>query len=99
MPAILTFEHGASVFEVEEGTAEHKELVKGGALLVSRDDPDSDSGDAGGEAGYEVLTVDELRLQAAERGIDVPGGAKKADLVALLEDDDAEPGAGGDELE
>jgi conjugal transfer pilus assembly protein TraK len=55
------------------------------------------------------LPVSELRAIAADRGLDVPKGTKKAELVALLEaaqppepdaeDPDAEPGAGGDELE
>jgi hypothetical protein len=103
MASVLTFEHGDSVFEVEEGTAEHKELVAGGALLVSRQLEDDDAGEFGD------LPVNELRAIAADRGLDVPKGTKKAELVALLEaaqppepdaeDPDAEPGAGGDELE
>lgn len=39
-------------------------------------------------------TVKELRDMAAEAGIEVPEGAKKADLVALLEAAQA-PGDGG----
>lgn len=45
------------------------------------------SGDA--PAGYEALTVALLRERLTEREIEVPSGAKKADLVALLEADDA----------
>lgn len=102
MASVLTFEHGDSVFEVEEGTAEHKELVAGGALLVSRQLEDDDAGEFGD------LTVKELREIAAERGLDVPQGARKAELVALLEDpqpldagedDDVDGDEAGDELE
>lgn len=36
-------------------------------------------------ASLSGLTVSQLRAQCAELGIDVPKGAKKADLVALLQ--------------
>lgn len=36
---------------------------------------------------YAAMTVSELRALCADRGIDVPSRARKADLVALLEGD------------
>lgn len=35
--------------------------------------------------GLEKLTVDELKAKLEELKIEIPGGAKKADLVALLQ--------------
>jgi hypothetical protein len=59
-------------------TKEQKDrLERIGALI---DTSDSD---------YNSATAKELAEEAANRGLDVPEKAKKADLVALLEADDA----------
>lgn len=52
--------------------------------------PAGDEGDPGGNAGYGDLTVAQLHAGLAERGIDVPSGARKPDLVALMEASDDE---------
>lgn len=53
--------------------------------------------------GYDTLTVAMLREEAARRSLDVPARAKKAELIAALEADDAgesvEPEGGQHELE
>ena len=38
------------------------------------------------EADYTKMTVAELRALCAERGIEVPKGAKKADIALLLQE-------------
>lgn len=85
----LWFQYGSGpdgepwFLEVDEGTEEHKHLLRNGATLVD--------GPAGGEPAdvdtddLGSLTVKQLRALADERGLDVPKGAKKPDLVALLE--------------
>ena len=54
------------------------------------------AGDAA-PGGYESWTVAMLREEIARRGLDVPSGAVKADLVAILEADDETPDEGPDE--
>lgn len=56
------------------------------------DDTDEQSGDEA--AGYEALTVAQLREEADKRSLDVPSSAKKADLVAALEASDAQKDSG-----
>ena len=41
------------------------------------------------ELSLDSLTVAQLRQLATDRGLEVPGNAKKADLIALLQDDPA----------
>lgn len=48
-------------------------------------------------AGYDAMKVPELRDLAAERGVDVPKDARKADLVAALEASDRERGGTADQ--
>jgi len=38
---------------------------------------------------YNAMTVDELKSELDSRGIDAPSGARKAELVSLLEDQGA----------
>ena len=50
-------------------------------------DPDVDAGDGvavRGDTDYQDLKVTQLKELCAERGIEVPKGAKKPDLIALL---------------
>jgi hypothetical protein len=50
-------------------------------------------------AGYDALTVAQLTEDLMARGIEIPRGARKPDLVALLEADDAAPEDGADEAD
>ncbi len=47
--------------------------------------------------GYEALTVADLRELAEQRGVDLDGITRKADIIAALEADDAEQGDANDE--
>lgn len=87
--ATLWFQYGSTAdgepwyFEVDEGTAEHQNLVKNGAQLV-----DAPEGQAVALVGGETLgdlTVKQLRAVAKQRGVEVPPKATKDVLVELLE--------------
>lgn len=62
-------------------------------LSGARTDPLRDAGyttppAAAAGSRYSVAKVAELREEAEERGLVVPDGARKADLIQLLESDD-----------
>ena len=96
------------LLEVEEGSPEHDQLVKLGAVRVEGPGKKKSApagGDAGGgQGGLESLKVGELKTLAAERGIEVPAKASKAVLLELLaetpdgdgENAGGDPDAGGD---
>jgi hypothetical protein len=55
------------------------------------DEPNGDVGVEGAEdAAYESMTVAELKAELDTRGIDYASAARKADLIDLLEQDDAQ---------
>ena len=97
------------LLEVEEGSPEHDQLVKLGAVPVEGPGKKKSApagGDAGGgQGGLESLKVGELKALAVERGIEVPAKASKAVLLELLaetpegdgEDAGGDPGSGDDE--
>lgn len=55
--------------------------------LLQELDPDTDSVDAG-ERDLADMTVKELRALAAERDVDLGDASKKADIIAVLSEDD-----------
>lgn len=57
-------------------------------------DPEGDKGD--GPKQFGDMTVAQLKAILAERKIEVPAGAKKADLVKLVEDSNSAPTKGED---
>lgn len=95
------FRQGDMEFEVVVGSAEHKNLVTGGAEPIA-----APTGDTPG--GLDGMTVKELRARADEVGVDLGDATKKADIVAVLEaadgdesgdepDDESETLGDGDE--
>lgn len=85
-------------WHVEVGSEVHKRLVAEGAHEVAGPDGPDGSDDGGGDLS--TLKVAELKQLAADRGLDVQPNARKADLVALLEQDGDDqgtpPGDNGD---
>lgn len=55
-------------------------------------DVEDSTGDDGDEVEYDQLTVAELKDELDSRGVDYPSSALKADLVELLEENDADSG-------
>lgn len=72
------------VVEVNELTEEEKALAEEAAKLAENKEEPIKQVDS-----YEELTVKELKEQLTARGVEFPSGALKADLVALMELDDA----------
>lgn len=66
--------------------------VPGGVLINARDfDPEKHERFAGDDRdGLEGCTVAQLRAKCEAAGLDIPAGAKKADLLALLSGDAAD---------
>ncbi len=78
-------------FHVEIGTPVHKRL------LAARATGQSAGGDGEGPVDYKKLKQPALKELLDEREIEYPSGSvKNADLIELLEADDAEKSAGGD---
>lgn len=72
------------------GTPERiRELVRGGYVesgLVAQEATDnvSDKPTGGESVNLDVLTVDELRSLAEERGVELPSRARKSEIVEIL---------------
>lgn len=82
----LWFQHGDKLVEVDEGSAAHAELERAGAL------PAGPEGEAQADVPLSKRTVAELRELADELGVEIPEGAKKAEIVAAIEEPvDPEP--------
>lgn len=60
-----------------------------GTLIEPIADGALESDSAPEAADYAELTVAELRAALAERGVEVPYKARKADMIAMMEADDA----------
>ena len=67
-----------AVVELEDASASHW-LKRGKAELVPAEEPEELPKPSDG------LTVPELKAALQDRGIEIPDGAKKADLQALLD--------------
>lgn len=78
--------------EVVEASPERLDAINStryGRLIEPIANGASERGSAPERADYAELTVAELRAALAERGVEVPYKARKADMVALLEAEDA----------
>jgi hypothetical protein len=74
--------------------------VPGGLVINARDfDPAVHQrfGAAADEGGLDRLTVKQLTAKLEAAGVEIPEGAKKADLVALLSGEAAEDAEDADE--
>ena len=72
------------VFEATEERAEYIESKLPGYISISHGEADEVTEPAK-DTDLTKATVAELRAMCSERGIEVPKGAKKADIIALLE--------------
>lgn len=71
-----------------EAEAEEQRQENAGILT---DGSGAEGGVEGGEEGeYSTFTVEQLKEELDSRGLEYKASAKKADLVAMLEDNDAE---------
>lgn len=94
----MWFRHNGRALEVTRGTAEHEQLVKAGAEPIVGPDAAAGSDE---EKPLAKRSPKELKEYAEERGIDLGGATKKADILAAIAEADGELEAGepGDELE
>lgn len=70
--------------------AEAEEQRQENASILT-DGSGAEGGQEGGEEGeYSTFTVEQLKEELDSRGLEYKASSKKADLVAMLEDNDAE---------
>lgn len=76
-----------ALIELIEEEAEEDDIEKAMEKLF---DEEEDEDEEDEEEDYSEMSIDELKEECKDRGIKVGKKAKKADLVALLEEDDEE---------
>ena len=82
---------GFKVGKPKKTTAKTTSSTTGSGTPSKDDDADKNSGGTEGAGDstqptdFNALTVEKLKEQLAAKGIEIPADAKKADLIALLE--------------